>query len=372
MRRLILNARLTVADKQVVLAMADAGASTAAMAAAVGAHPATIKRLLVKVGASREHGGSRGGIWATGEEGAGQTGKGSATSAERIELTPEMVWVDALARIYGLGMSDEQYAALVGAFPALREKGKRKSPEERFLLLHEALEDFYPRLVGKKLGRRDMGEDVLSAFNSSYLALRSEMPVQPPIDDASTLAAWEEQVAVGEMGSGTRVVRRFAPTSEAAVARSSAAASFWDEGTGPPPSETPVTAAPHARSKKFEDMLALRSRQKEAGTLEALEKESGVIRIDPQRYLAERALRDELEAMRAEGRIKSLPAPKHIVVPALPPIRNPDVAREDAASTALAMLRLSGSVMPAPRKARKKKPKKARPSRAAFRRLMRL
>jgi len=229
-RRLLANGRLTVQDKEVVLGMAAAGASTADMAAAVDAHPATIKRLLAKVGAARGHGGSRGGIWATGEEGAGQKGKGSATSAERIELTPEMVWVDALARMYGLGMDAEQYSALVGAYPALAQKG-RKSPQERLALLHGALEDFYPRLVGKKSGQHDLGIDVLRMFNSSYLAIRSELPVQPPIDDAATLAAFEEQVAVGEMYRGTRRVVSPVPTQESdRPARSS----FWSVATGAP------------------------------------------------------------------------------------------------------------------------------------------
>ena len=373
MRRLLVNGRLTVHDKQVVLEMAAAGSSTADMATAVDAHPATIKRLLARAGVSREHGGAR--------EGAGQTGKGSETSAERIELTPEMVWVDALARMYGLGMSTQQYGALVRAFPALR--GKRKSPQQRLALLHGALEDFYPRLVGKKVGKRDMGEDVLAMFNSSYLAIKSELPVQPPIEDEVTLAAFEEQVAVGEMGRGTRRVVGRRPREEviegAGVwAGSGPAAAFWPASAQPPP-ETPVTAAPSG--KKFKEMVAQRARQREAGTLEALEREAGVIRIDPARYLEEQALRAKLEAMRAEGRIESLP--KHLAVPTLSPqsssasarypTRNPDASRDDAASTAIAMLRLSGSVMPV-RKARKKKAGKATRSRssAAFRRMMRI
>ena len=362
MSRLIANARLTVEDKQVVLGMAAAGASTADMAAAVHAHPATIKRLLVKAGVSREHGGAR--------AEAGQTGKGSKTSEERIELTPEMVWVDALARLYGLGMDKYQYGALVRAFPAL--KGKRKSPQERLALLHGALEDFYPRLAGKKVGSHDLGVEVLQMFNSSYQAIKDELPVPPPIDDEATLAAFEEQVAVGEMAGGARRMGQAGVPGLDVEPEERIYKGFWSAGTAAP-SETPVTAAPHPKSKKFKEMMERRVRQKEAGTLEALEREAGVIRIDPARYLEEQALLAQLEAMRAEGRIESLPPSKHLVVPAPRPKRNPDAAREDAASTALAMLRLSGSVMPTRKpRAKKKKATRSATRGAAFRRMMRI
>lgn len=363
MRRVLANPRLTVHDKQVVLEMAAAGASTADMAAAVGAHAATIWRLLAKAGVSRPHGGAR--------AEAGQTGKGSETAAERIELTPEMVWVDALARLYGLGMSKQQYSALVRAFPAL--KGKRKSPQERLALLHGALEDFYPRLAGKKVGSHDLGVEVLQMFNSSYQAIKSEMPVPPPLDDETTLAAFEEQVAVGEMGRGARrVVSRTVREEDEEVGGGPVVpAAFWPVGAQPPP-ETPVTAAPHARSKKFKELREQRARQKEAGTLEALEREAGVIRIDPARYLEEQALRAQLEAMRAEGRIETMPSPRHLVVPPPRPRRNPDASRDDAASTALAMLRLSGSVMPTRKPQTKKKKAPRAKTSAAFRRMMRI
>lgn len=357
MRRLIPNGRLTVHDKQVVFDMFAGGASTADIAAAVDANTTTVTRLIARAGLSSGAGGAR--------AGAGQKGKGSATSAERIELTPEMVWVDALARMYGLGMNTQQYGALVRAFPALR--GKRKSPQQRLALLHGALEDFYPRLAGKKVGRHDLGEDVLAMFNSSYQAIKDEMPVQPPIDDEATLAAFEEQVAVGEMGRGTRRVGGIRAVIEGAP---SAPFPFWAGSSAPPP-ETPVTAAPSG--SRFKEMVEQRARQKEAGTLEALEREAGVIRIDPARYLEEQALRDQLEAMRAEDRIERMPPSKHLVVPPLGPRRNPDASRDDAASTALAMLRVSGSVMPVRKARKKKKAGKATRSRssAAFRRMMR-
>jgi len=350
------------------------------LGAEYGVGDRTLRRWMKAAGvASAPHGGVR-------------TGAGRPLGAESVgetvltEDTPEMIWVSVLARMYGLGMSDEQYAAFAKRHPdAPRKRGSR---EERWRKLDALFREYHPMLVGKKAGERDMGEDLRNMALMSIAAIEDQEPVPVPFVDADVLAGFEEQVAAGELVPGVKRTTPAVEVAEGEITRSAAADDL--EVAGPPVVRT--TGAHVTTKDQFKKMMEARLGDlgDDPDVLEALEAATGVLHLDPEQYAEAQALRGELETLRGERRqareveaymgpragkpkkkkAEAVPGPRG----AHPLVRNPPGRRrEDVARSALAGLWLRRALKPPKKKrARKKRAKKRESKSALFRRLMRI
>lgn len=378
---------LTVTERAEIIARAksDPTLSSAKLAKDYGLSARRVQRLLKEAGLGRKHGGSRGGIWATGEEGAGQKGFGGGRGPgeKRLEATPETVWVDALARIYFMGIDDAQYEEMRSRYAALPSVSRRMKPEARLDEIYAAIDLYYPHLKGRKVEGHDMGDHVIAMANSSIKAILDELPIDDPAKRLDVMAAIEQQAAEGGMAPGTRRLPRLVteemgegelprgvpfPT-PAALAEAEAAMERAIETVAP--TTEVLEGIPQEQRKDFLKEWAREQR----------ERAHGVKHIDPATYLKLVELEQSIQALREQKRQEEVGLAARRMGGRLPPGRNPASPKvEDAMATALAALLVSRTYTPPqsrlgppiPRRGRKRGKATRQDRRATFRRLMRI
>lgn len=382
MPRLVENTRhLTVTERAEIIARAvsDPTLSGAQLAKEYDVTARQVQRVLKQAGVGRKHGGAR--------AGAGQVGYGGGkeVAEQRHELTPEMVWVIALSRLYFLGQNEQQYAAMRKRHPTL--KAKQRSAPARLEEIADVAAVFYPHLRGLKTDGHDMGDHVLAMANESINAILEHSPIDDPVHRLDVMAAIEQQAAEGGMAPGGRRV--------AAILEPEMQEEGWAEWTRRGARRSPAAAeeaaleiATEAVAPAPEVLADIPEEEREEFLQQWLREQrehaAGVKRIDPVTYLKLVELEKNIDALRAQRRREELQrAGTRMLTPKpRPRADNPTSKAEDAMANALAGLlvsrsyvgprsRLGPPIRPRGRK-RRTKPATRQERRASFRRLMRL